>query len=66
MNVRSTAEVGGTPGEALEGVGVRAVLFRQEGALTVYVLTRVGVAYLITGSMADAKLEAVAKAVATP
>lgn len=64
MHVRSAAEVGGTAGETLEGVGLRSALFRQEGALTVYLLTRAGVAYIVAGGLTDAQIEAVARAVA--
>jgi len=66
MHVQSTAEVGGTAAETLEGVGLRSALFRQEGARTVYLLTRAGVGYLVAGGSTDAQVEAVAKAVAAP
>ena len=54
----------GTAGETLEGVGLRSALFRQEGALTVYLLTRAGVAYIVAGGLTDAQIEAVTRAVA--
>jgi hypothetical protein len=66
MHVRSAAEVGGTAGETLEGVGLRSALFRQEGARTVYLLTRAGVAHIVAGGSTDAQVEAVARAVAAP
>ena len=66
MHVRSTAEVGGTPGETLEGAGLRSALFRLEESRTVYLLTKAGVANLVAGGLTDAQVEAAARAVAAP
>jgi hypothetical protein len=66
MLVSSAAEVAAVSPETIPGVGKRSALFRLEGQRTVYVLTSAGVGYLVTGGLDEAKVKAVAAAMATP
>ncbi len=61
--VKSAEQVRGTPREALKGVGLRSALFRDGALRELYVLTRTGVAHLLTDGLNDAQIAAVGKAV---
>ncbi len=61
--VKSAEQVRGTPREALKGVGKRSALFRDGALRELYVLTRTGVAHLLTDGLNDTQIAAVGKAV---
>ena len=64
--VQSAESVRGTQREALKGVGQRSALFREGGVRELYVLTKGGVAHLVTDALTDAQVTDVARAVAAP
>jgi acetyl-CoA acetyltransferase len=64
--VESAESVRGKKREALTGVGQRSALFRDGNVRELYLLTKTGVAHLVTDALTDAQLEAVARAVAAP
>ncbi len=68
IHVKSAEQVRGTPRETLRGVGQRSALFRDGPVRELYVLTRSGVAHLLTDGLDDAQITAAGKAVgsATP
>lgn len=61
--VKSAEQVRGKKREALKGVGMRSALFRDGALRELYVLTRTGVAHLITDGLNDAQIAAVGRAV---
>ncbi|HVS03701.1 MAG TPA: hypothetical protein VMT16_13100, partial [Thermoanaerobaculia bacterium] len=64
MNVRSTEDVGGSKGQAIKGIGVRAVLFTEPERLRMFVETKKGFVEVAATGLTAKQLEAVAKAVA--
>lgn len=66
MNVRSTEDVGGSKGQAMKGIGVRAVLFTESERLRMFVETKKGFVEVAATGLTAKQLEAVASAVAAP
>lgn len=64
--VKSAEGVRGTKRVALKGVGKRSALFRDGLVRELYVLTKDGVAHLMTDGLTDAQMEGVGKALAAP
>ena len=64
--VKSAETVRGKKREALTGVGQRSALFRDGNVRELYLLTKTGVAHLVTDALTDAQVQAVARAVAAP
>ena len=64
--VKSAEEVRSTKREVLRGVGLRSALFRTGTVRELYVLTRAGMAHLVSDGLSDAQVEAIGKAVAAP
>ena len=62
--VKSAEKVRGKKREALAGVGQRSALFRDGNVRELYLLTKTGVAHLVTDGLTDAQVQAVARAVA--
>jgi hypothetical protein len=65
LYVQSAEQVRNTPGELLKGVGLRSALFRDGAVRELYVLTRSGVAHLVTDALSDGQLAAAGKAIDT-
>jgi hypothetical protein len=63
--VQSAEQVRGAKGEARKGVGLRSALFREGAVRELYILTRAGVAHLLTDALSDSQITAVGKAVAS-
>ena len=65
MNVRSTEDVG-SKGQAVKGIGVRAVLFTEPERLRMFVEMKKGFVEVATTGLTAKQIEAVAAAVAAP